>query len=94
MEQQLSPEQLDLYTQIDEIIWKDWDPFGISKVGGTRDQYHEYLPDLFRLAQAGVPASEIAEYLHKVARDRMSRLSSPDDHMVVAEKIHDLYRER
>lgn len=90
MENKLSPEQLDLYNRIDEVLWKDWDPFGISKVGGPRDEYYPYLPDLYRMTEAGASSTEIAEYLHQVARDKMGRLSSLDDHMGVAQLIHDL----
>ena len=89
MEIKLSPQQLDLYNSIDEILWKDWDPVGISKTG-SRDEYYAYLPDVFRLVQQSAPTPEIAEYLHQVAKDKMGLISSVDDHWEVAQKIHSL----
>jgi hypothetical protein len=38
MGRRLPPEQLELY--IDEILWKDWGPIGVSKIDGwSRDEY-------------------------------------------------------
>lgn len=90
MENKLSPEQLDLHNRIDEILWSNWDPMGISKIGGARDEYHDYLPDVFRMTLEDAPPRAIAEYLHTVARDKMSLISSVDDHLLVAQMIHDL----
>jgi hypothetical protein len=44
MGMKLPPDELALYQGIDEILWKDWDPIGISRLEpAPRDEYHRYL---------------------------------------------------
>jgi hypothetical protein len=50
MGKKLPPEQLELYQKLDEILWADWDPIGISDVSEARDEYYSYLPRVFHLA--------------------------------------------
>ena len=50
MGQKLPAKQLELYKRIDEVLWQDWDPIGVSDCEGARDEYHSYLPKVFRMA--------------------------------------------
>jgi len=34
-----------IYRKIDEILWFDWDPIGISDVDDARDEYESYVAD-------------------------------------------------
>ena len=87
----LPQEQLALYRGIDEILWSDWDPIGISKwEDSPRDEYQGYLPTVFSLAIRGASALEIAEYLRQVATERMGLDSSIEEELPVAEKIRAL----
>ena len=86
----LPPEHLALYNRLDEILWKDWDPIGVSGVEEARDEYYGYLPELFQMVLGDAPTSRIAAYLHSVATDRMGLESSLEGHLAVAEKIHKL----
>ncbi|MGV3627403.1 MAG: hypothetical protein ACO1PN_06915 [Betaproteobacteria bacterium] len=86
MGKKLPPQQLALYQAIDEILWQDWDPIGICNTEGPRDEYQMYLPQVFQLALAGDRAS-IADYLFKVATDRMGLITQRNQHLVVADKI-------
>jgi hypothetical protein len=90
MGQKLSPEQLALYNRIDEILWLDWDPIGVNDEAAARDEYHSYLPEVFRLVLEHAPVLEIATYLQSVANERMGFGSTIREHMAVAEKIHQL----
>lgn len=65
MGRKLPPSQMELYKRIDEILWKHWDPIGVSEIPEARDEYHSYLPVVFRLAMEGNEAT-IAEYLYSV----------------------------
>jgi hypothetical protein len=58
----LPPRQLKLYQAIDEILWRDWDPIGVSGIDGARDEYQMYLPEVYRLALEG-DRSKIVDYL-------------------------------
>jgi hypothetical protein len=64
----LPPRQLKLYQAIDEILWRDWDPIGVSGIDGARDEYHMYLPEVYRLALEG-DRSKIVDYLFWAATD-------------------------
>lgn len=67
----LPPDQLALYKRIDEILYKDWDPIGVSDLDGPVDEYHGYLPQVFKRALSCDDPQEVAEYLTWVTVDRM-----------------------
>lgn len=67
----LPPDQLALYKRIDEILYKDWDPIGVSDLNGPVDEYHGYLPQVFKRALYCEDPQELAEYLTWVTVDRM-----------------------
>lgn len=71
MGRRLPPDQLALYKRIDGILWKEWDPIGISDIPEARDEYYDYLPQVFKLAIEGASAKTIAEYLHSVETETM-----------------------
>ena len=83
---QLSPPELQLYRAIDEILWCDWDPIGVSGIAGARDEYQGYLPEVFRLALAGDRA-KIADYLFWAATDRIGLTTERDQHFTIADRI-------
>lgn len=86
-----SPEELAQYNGIDEILWRDWDPIGISTYEDwPRDEYYAYVSDVFHLAVRGSPAIAIAEYLSNVATERMGLPATVKDEFAVAEKIRAL----
>jgi hypothetical protein len=86
MGRKLPPEQLALYQAIDEILWRDWDPIGISGTDGPRDEYQMYLPQVFQLALTG-DRGKIADYLFTVATERMGLTTQRNQHLAVADKI-------
>jgi hypothetical protein len=63
---QLSPEQLVLYKEIDNILFYTWDPIGISDIEDARDEYYAYLPTVFKLVLSNSTAEIIANYLAEV----------------------------
>ena len=81
MGQKLPPEQLALYNRLDEILWNDWDPIGVSGIEEARDEYYGYLPGLFQMVLEDAPSSRIAAYLHRVASEEMGFESYLNDHM-------------
>ena len=86
MGKKLPADQLQLYKGIDEILWTDWDPIGVSG-HAPRDEYRMYLPEVFGLVLENAAPTEIAEYLHKIVAERMALPSCVDNHLPVAEKI-------
>ena len=90
MGRKLPADQLQLYKGIDDILWKDWDPIGISGPDWPRDEYQAYLPQVFKLELEDAAPSDIAEYLHKIVSERMGLPSCVGNHLAVAEKIRKL----
>lgn len=90
MGQKLPADQLQLYKGIDDILWKDWDPIGVSGPDGPRDEYHAYVPQVFKLALEDAAPPKIAEYLHKIVTERMGLPSCVSNHLPIAEKIRKL----
>jgi hypothetical protein len=86
MGKKLPPKELALYKAIDEILWRDWDPIGVSGTDGARDEYQMYLPQVYQLALAGDRA-KIADYLFTVAVERMGLTTQRNQHLAAADKI-------
>ena len=71
MGRRLPPRQLELYRAIDEILWRDWDPIGVSKLDDSpRDEYQGYVPQAFMFALRGDEPGLVA-FLHTVASENM-----------------------
>ena len=78
---------MELYRFIDEALYREWDPIGVSHIDEARDEYQSYLPQVFGRAIRGESAEEIAGYLREIELGHMG-LSSPSEYALnVAEKI-------
>jgi hypothetical protein len=86
MSTKLPPRHLELYRAIDEILWREWDPIGMFGIEEARNEYHGYLPQVYRLALAGDRA-EIADYLFSAATEQMGLTTQRTQHLAVADKI-------
>ena len=87
MGKKLSSDQMKLYKRIDEILFKEWDPIGVSEFGGPSDEYQGYLPQVFRLALESENPSPIAEYLTLVTTERMGMSAAEQYDLKVAKLI-------
>lgn len=94
MGKKLPPKQLKLYTKIDEILFYQWDPIGISvgisDDGWSRNEYRMYLPKVFELALKDDSPKPIAEYLTWVSTERMGLKPVVSHDMRIAELILDI----
>ncbi len=59
--------QQELANEIDKILWEDWDPIGIKKMNGPRDEYSGYVAEIFSLVLANSSEEEIASRLDYIA---------------------------
>ena len=87
MKEQLLPKQLELYQGIDEILWNDWDPIGISLLPSRRDEYSEYISVIFNLVINHATSLDLEQYLDDVVKNRMGLRSIKKSSKPVAEKI-------
>ena len=60
----------ELYRRIDEVTHYMWDPIGVAGEPAARDEYYDYLPEIYNLVESG-DESRLAEFLDKLARATM-----------------------
>lgn len=77
---------LNLYQQIDEILWNDWDPIGIND-DAPRDEYQGYTPFILKLVKSKSNRKEIAEKLYEIETTTMGLSGNFENCLKIAEKI-------
>ncbi len=82
--------QKKLYSDIDEILWNEWDPIGVNEHPEARDEYQSYVPRVFSLKLKGGTAQQIADCLIKIEREEMGLFGKPDHNQIIAQKILEL----
>ena len=87
MGNKLSPQELDLYRRVDEVLHYRWDPCGVSDAPQARDEYYGYLPEIFSLLQGGADAKIIASTLAKIERERMGMPGEMKSLLAIAETL-------
>ncbi|MGN7784462.1 hypothetical protein ACTJIJ_08045 [Niabella sp. 22666] len=75
-----------LYKKIDDILWYDWDPLGINDIA-PRDEYRNYIPEIFSLLKTNQDKHTIANKLYKLQTENMGISGTLENCVAVAEKI-------
>ncbi len=73
-----------LYSEIDWILWHDWDPIGVNDYGGPSDEYSGYVPQIFKLLTDLKNETEIAKHLDFIATDVMGLNSNLKENQRIA----------
>lgn len=81
-----------LWTEVDKILWEDWDPIGVNDYGGPDDEYRGYVPSLVKLLEEGADESKIAKLLHEHANINMGLSTDLADHLEIAKKLKQLVK--
>ncbi len=89
MGEKLSPLDLELYRAVDEVLHYVWDPIGVSAIPQARDEYHSYLPHVFRRLRNGESSQSIAAYLNEVTTNLMGLSANAQHDLKVAEILMD-----
>ena len=80
---------LNLYQQIDQILWEDWDPIGIND-DAPRDEYQGYTPLILKLVKSKSDSTKIAEKLYEIETELIGLSGNYENCLKVAEKINNL----
>ena len=80
---------LNIYQEIDEILWNDWDPIGVNEFA-PRDEYKGYTPGIVKLYKSKADAKIIADKLHEFETQNMGMIGNYENCMKIAEKIRKL----
>jgi len=79
----------DLYTEIDEILWNDWDPIGVNGIA-PRNEYQGYTSTIFKLKTSGADKETIAKTLYEIETVTIGVLGNIEHCRQVAFKISSL----
>lgn len=71
MGQNLSPAEAALYRAVSDALLYDWDPCGVSEYLEAHDEYHGYLPQVYRLVAAEAGSKAIGDHLWRIEVCRM-----------------------
>jgi hypothetical protein len=58
-------------SEIDRVLWEVWDPIGVNDEPMARDEYANYVGDVYELLIGGKEDKEIRRYLQWVSEERM-----------------------
>lgn len=86
----LSIENLEIYNQIDKILWQDWDPIGINGEISARNEYSQYVNVVYSLKMNGKELIEIADYLFKSQKENLGIEGNLNFCIEIAHKIIDI----
>lgn len=82
-----SAEDACAYEALDRLLFRQWDPIGVSDMEGSADdEYRAYLPEFWRLVRSGSTETQIAEYLSEIERDRIEFETSDEHRLDIARK--------
>ncbi|GAA0810986.1 hypothetical protein GCM10009111_02790 [Colwellia asteriadis] len=87
MNNKLSTSEKGLYRRVDEILFYLWDPIGVCDIPMARDEYHSYLPQVFKLLLNDSKDHEISAYLVKVESGSMGLSANSKKTLEVAQLL-------
>ena len=76
-----------LWSQVNKILWNDWDPIGINDYGRPNDEYRGYVSSIVKLLIDNSEKLKITKLLHKYANSDMGLYSKLENHIEVAIKL-------
>jgi len=89
MGNKLAPQEKKLYRHVDEILHYMWDPVGVAGIAQARDEYHSYLPQVFKLVLNNKNKDEIAGYLVSIEKNQMGVAENEKAALEVAKVLLD-----
>lgn len=75
---------------IHKILLKEWDPLQIRHIPAMRDEYEDYLPNIFKMITQNLSETEIFEYLWWIEQNVMERKGKKENTLRVASLLNDL----
>lgn len=75
---------------IHKILLKEWDPLGIRRIPSMRDEYEDYLPNIFKLIRENSSESEIFEYLWRIEQKVLEKKGKKAHTLKVAKLLKEI----
>lgn len=77
-----------LLLDVQDILFRDWDPIGVNDHEACRDEYDSYAPELVRLLLDGADEYKLASRLSEFQRVSMGMSSTDEElHRRVARRL-------
>jgi hypothetical protein len=87
MGKKLTPQEMKLYRQTDEILHYMWDPIGVAGIAQAKDEYHSYLPQVFQLVLKNESKEKIASHLVDIEEKSMGLTPNKAAALEIAEVL-------
>ncbi len=81
----MNKQQKELYSAVDEILWKKWNPIGADDI--PRDEYISYVPEIFSMLIYNKTENEIAERLYKIETEIIGVVGDREHCLRVAREL-------
>ena len=62
----MKQKELKLWHQVDEILWKYWDPIGVNDCEEARDEYYGYITAIIKLLKNNCDSYKLSNHLHQL----------------------------
>lgn len=85
MGKKLSPVEASAYEALDRLLFREWDPIGVSDTEDAEGEYRRYLPEFWRLIKEDA-LGDAAAYLHTIEVDRITLETSAEHRLDIAKK--------
>lgn len=59
------------WKQIDDILWRVWDPIGVNDLSDARDEYSSYVPPVYAALRAKASDADLNELLRRIETERV-----------------------
>ena len=71
MKDQKEMQARETMAQIHGILWHDWDPIGVKKMGGPENEYDSYIGGVYHLLLSGATVEAIVNHLSSIETGSM-----------------------
>ena len=79
---------LEIMKDIHDVLWNDWDPIGVRRMGGPEDEYDSYIGGVYRLLASGAAREQLIAMLRGIQTDSMGMsIVSDPELVIVADKL-------
>lgn len=82
----LSLQDASAYEAIDRLLWREWDPIGVSDLWDAQNEYRGYLPSFWVLLTKGDEEETLVSYLRKVEIEHIACETSDEHKRAVVRK--------
>lgn len=77
----------ELEMRVDEVLFYLWDPFAFNAEPFAREEYRDYVMEVFNFVEAGKNSEQIAELLTDIVENRMGLEFSRETSLNVAKLL-------